>query len=94
VRSTDVIHSFYAPQTLYKIHAVPGTVNQIHFTVEEEGVYYGQCYQFCGLRHSDMLFVLDARSEADYNQWLREQQQARNAAPAENETQEALGEGQ
>ncbi len=94
VRSTDVIHSFYAPQTLYKIHAVPGTVNQIHFIIEDEGVYYGQCYQFCGLRHSDMLFVLDARTEADYNQWLRQQQQARNGTPAENQPGEALGEGQ
>jgi cytochrome c oxidase subunit 2 len=94
VRSTDVIHSFYAIQTLYKIHAVPGVVNQMHFVVEDEGVYYGQCYQFCGLRHSDMLFVLDARSESDYLAWLREQQQAGNAAPSTGETREAVGEGQ
>jgi len=94
VRSTDVVHSFYVPQTLYKIQAIPGTVNQLHFEIHKEGVYYGQCYQFCGVRHSDMLFVLDARSEADYNQWLREQQQARNAVPSTSDTQEALGEGQ
>lgn len=73
VRSTDVIHSFYAINTLYKVQAIPGTVNTMHFIVEDEGVYYGQCYQFCGLRHSDMLFVLDARSEADYLTWLRSQ---------------------
>lgn len=93
VRSTDVVHSFYVPNTLYKIHAVPGVVNQIHFKVEDEGVFYGQCYQFCGLRHSDMLFVLDARSEADYTQWLREQQQAQNIG-AGNDTRVTLVEGQ
>jgi len=82
VRSTDVIHSFYAIQTLYKVHAVPGIVNKMHFVVEDEGVYYGQCYQFCGLRHSDMLFVLDARSEEDYLDWLEEQQAQREAANA------------
>jgi len=76
VRSTDVVHSFYAVNTLYKVQAIPGTVNQLHFKIEDEGVYYGQCYQFCGLRHSDMLFVLDARTTADYETWLREQQSA------------------
>jgi cytochrome c oxidase subunit 2 len=81
VRSTDVIHSFYAPHTLYKIQAVPGNVNQLHFTVEKEGVYYGQCYQFCGLRHSDMLFVLDARSQEDYDDWLDEER-ARQGVPS------------
>ncbi|MPZ48807.1 MAG: cytochrome c oxidase subunit II [Dehalococcoidia bacterium] len=76
VRSTDVIHSFYAPQTLYKIQAVPGNVNLLHFTVTKAGVYHGQCYQFCGLRHSDMLFVLDARDPADYERWLQQTRQA------------------
>ena len=42
---------------LYKIQAIPGNVNQMHFKVEDDGEYYGQCYQFCGLRHSDMRFV-------------------------------------
>jgi cytochrome c oxidase subunit 2 len=45
-------------------------------------VYWGQCYQFCGLRHSDMLFVLDARSEADFEAWLRETQAAQGVIPA------------
>jgi cytochrome c oxidase subunit 2 len=76
VRSTDVVHSFYAPNTLYKVQAIPGTVNQLHFKVEDEGVYYGQCYQFCGLRHSDMLFLLDARTESEYQSWLGEQRRA------------------
>jgi cytochrome c oxidase subunit 2 len=79
VRSTDVVHSFYAISTGYKIQAIPGTVNQMHFKIEDEGEYYGQCYQFCGLRHSDMLFVLDARTEADYLDWL--QSQPKSPAP-------------
>jgi len=78
VRSTDVVHSFYVPHTLYKIQAIPGNVNQMHFKIKADraGVYTGQCYQFCGLRHSDMRFVLDARELADYESWLREQRQA------------------
>ena len=70
VRSTDVVHSFYVPNLLYKIQAIPGNVNQMHFKAEKVGVYTGQCYQFCGLRHSDMLFILDVREEDDYQRWL------------------------
>jgi cytochrome c oxidase subunit 2 len=82
IRSTDVIHSFGVPNTLYKMHAVPGNVNFMHIKVEDVGVYRGQCYQFCGLRHSDMLFILDARSEADYEAWLSETQAAQGVVPA------------
>lgn len=74
VRSTDVIHSFSAPNTLYKIQAIPGNVNQMHFKAEKVGVYTGQCYQYCGLRHSDMRFVLEVKSQADYDAWVRQEQ--------------------
>jgi cytochrome c oxidase subunit 2 len=89
IRSTDVIHSFGIPNTLYKMHAVPGNINQMHITVEDVGVYRGQCYQFCGLRHSDMLFILDARSQADYEAWLRETQAAQGiVSPADTASRE------
>jgi cytochrome c oxidase subunit 2 len=84
VRSTDVIHSFYAPETLYKIQAVPGNINQLHLKIKKAGIYTGQCYQFCGLRHANMLFVIDARSEADYAAWLRETKAAQLVAPEQN----------
>jgi cytochrome c oxidase subunit 2 len=76
VRSTDVIHSFSAPRTLYKIQAIPGNVNQMHFKTEKVGSYRGQCFQFCGLRHSDMLFVLEVKSQADYQRWLSDTKRA------------------
>jgi cytochrome c oxidase subunit 2 len=83
VRSTDVVHSFSAPNTLYKLQAIPGTINTMHLVIEKEGVYTGQCYQFCGLRHSDMLFVIDARSAADYEAWLSETQAAQGVNKAD-----------
>jgi cytochrome c oxidase subunit 2 len=88
VRSTDVVHSFYAPHTLYKVQAIPGTINQMHFVIEDEGVYHGQCYQFCGLRHSDMQFMIDARSEADYEAWLSETQAAQGVEPQQTAARE------
>lgn len=88
VRSTDVVHSFSAPNTLYKVQAIPGTVNQMHFVIEDEGVYHGQCYQFCGLRHSNMLFLIDARSPEDYEAWLSETQAAQGVKPEQTASRE------
>ena len=88
VRSTDVVHSFSAPNTLYKIQAIPGTINTMHLVIEDEGVYHGHCYQFCGLRHADMLFVIDARSQADYEVWLSETQASQGVTPQQTASRE------
>jgi len=81
VRSTDVVHSFYAPHALYKMQAIPGNVNEMHLKVEKAGEYHGQCYQFCGHRHSDMLCILDARDEAGYQQWVTQTQRTQGVTP-------------
>jgi cytochrome c oxidase subunit 2 len=86
--STDVVHSFYAPHTLYKLQAIPGNVNTMHLKFEEVGVFTGQCYQFCGLRHSDMRFVIDVRSQADYDAWVKETQAAQGIDPAKLATKQ------
>jgi cytochrome c oxidase subunit 2 len=79
IRSTDVIHSFYAPHMLYKIQSIPGNINHMHFKATKTGTFTGQCYQFCGTRHADMRWTLQVMSESDYQQWLRD---ARSAQPA------------
>jgi cytochrome c oxidase subunit 2 len=77
-----VVHSFSAPNTLYKLQAIPGNINTMHMKFEETGVFTGQCYQFCGVRHSDMLFIIDVREQADYDTWLSETQAAQGVDPA------------
>ena len=82
VSSTDVVHSFSAPRTLYKLQAIPGSINIMHLKFEETGVFTGQCYQFCGLRHSDMLFLIEVRDQAGFEAWLSETQAAQGVDPA------------
>lgn len=89
VRSTDVIHSFYWPHSLYKVQAVPGNINQMHFKIKDEGVFSGQCYQFCGLRHADMLFIVDARSGPDFQKWLGDQKKAQGIPTGQDESASA-----
>ena len=68
--SVDVVHSFYVPQTLFKRQAIPGTENEFDLTFEKEGLYHGQCTQFCGLQHPDMVFRVRVVEQGAYQSWL------------------------
>jgi cytochrome c oxidase subunit II len=68
--SADVVHSFYVPQTLFKRQAIPGTNNTFDLTFEKVGLYHGQCTQFCGLQHPDMIFRVRVVSQGEYQSWL------------------------
>jgi cytochrome c oxidase subunit 2 len=81
LHATDVIHSFYVPQFLYKKDAVPGRVNEFDVVVQQTGTFGGQCAEFCGLSHTDMLFTVLAMERADYDAWLVEQAQAEPSLP-------------
>jgi Heme/copper-type cytochrome/quinol oxidases, subunit 2 len=41
--SPDVIHSFYVPRFLIKRDTIPGITNRIALTINEKGIYSGQC---------------------------------------------------
>jgi cytochrome c oxidase subunit 2 len=57
-----------------------GTYNWLHFTINEPGVYTGQCAEFCGDSHSLMGMRVVAESAADFDAWLADWRGA--AAPS------------
>lgn len=59
VTSTDVIHSFFVKDFLFKIDAVPGRVNVYWFQAEQVGSYIIQCAEYCGAGHYGMEATLD-----------------------------------
>lgn len=68
VTSADVIHAWTIPALGVKVDAVPGRLNQLGFTVNRPGVFYGQCSEICGSNHSFMpisIEVVDHRSFID-----------------------------
>lgn len=77
LHSVDVIHAFYVPQFLSKLDVVPYADerrdNVFDFTPFAVGEYRGQCAEFCGLAHAEMMFAVSVRSQADYDSWLTEQ---------------------
>ncbi|HEY6568876.1 MAG TPA: cytochrome c oxidase subunit II [Candidatus Limnocylindrales bacterium] len=82
LRSTDVIHAFYVPKFLFKRDVVPGKLNTFDFTVEEAGVYRGQCAELCGTYHGSMLFEVHAVDRATFDAWLQKQIDLANQTPA------------
>jgi cytochrome c oxidase subunit 2 len=73
--SADVLHSWGVPSLGFTMDAVPGRLNEIWFTIERAGVYYGQCRELCGQRHAFMPITVRAVSEADYATWLTQAKQ-------------------
>ncbi len=79
LESGDVIHSFWVPRLGGKRDVNPvvrvpegreSKRNWMHFTIKEEGVYWGQCAEFCGEAHSLMGIRVVAEAEAEFQEWV------------------------
>lgn len=70
VTATDVIHSWTVPAFAVKQDAVPGRIAQLWFSVDKEGVFFGQCSELCGINHAYMPIVVKAVSQEKYDAWL------------------------
>ncbi len=81
VVSQDVIHSFSVPSFGVKIDAVPGRLNKAWFRAEQEGVFYGQCSNICGIDHAFMPIEFHVVSQQAYEAWL--EQAKKNYAAAD-----------
>ena len=68
IASVDVIHSFWVPALRYKHDAIPGS-EQLATLTFPSGVFSGECVEFCGLRHSDMVFFVHAVDPARFRAW-------------------------
>jgi cytochrome c oxidase subunit 2 len=70
----DVIHAWWVPAFGMKKDAIPGFVNELWFRADQVGIYRGQCAELCGRDHAFMPVVVDVRSQADFDSWLKSQQ--------------------
>lgn len=66
----DVIHSFAIPSLWFKIDAIPGRLNERLLTIDEPGVYYGQCSELCGARHAYMPIAIEALPVDQWRAWV------------------------
>ncbi len=89
VTSNDVIHSWWVPELGIKRDAIPGFMYEAWAVIEKPGVYRGQCAELCGINHGFMPIVVEAVSDAQFQQWVSKQKTLEHTADqAQNEVVE------
>ena len=86
ITAQDVIHSWWVPALAIKVDAIPGFINEAWFKIDTDktGLYRGQCAELCGRDHGFMPIVIDVRSKANFDAWLKTQRALqRPADPAQ-----------
>ena len=63
--------------------AVPGRLNETWFRAEEEGIYYGQCSELCGVRHAFMPIMVKVVSKEAFAEWVKTAQEEYAAKDAD-----------
>jgi cytochrome c oxidase subunit II len=86
LHSADVIHSFWVPNLAGKKDLIPGKDATLMLKADREGVYRGQCAEFCGHQHAHMAFLVVAESPEKFTAW--QQQQRQPAAPPSDDLQQ------
>ncbi len=81
LQSADVIHSFWVPQLSGKMDLVPNRTNYMWIDPREPGVYSGNCAEYCGTQHANMLLTVVAQAPDDFKAWTASQQRAAAVNP-------------
>jgi cytochrome c oxidase subunit II len=69
----DVIHSYWVPGLGGKFDAIPGETTETAFEAKETGIFDGQCAEFCGLQHAEMLATIEVMAQDEFDTWLSEE---------------------
>nr|YP_009406903.1 cytochrome c oxidase subunit 2 [Typhlatya taina]ASA39426.1 cytochrome c oxidase subunit 2 [Typhlatya taina] len=72
VSAADVIHSWTIPALGIKADAIPGRLNQVSFSIDRPGLFFGQCSEICGANHSFMPIVVESTSTDSFLTWISE----------------------
>lgn len=84
----NVVYSWAIPSLGARIQALPGWTNQSWFKAANEGRYFGQCSELCGLPHAFKPFEIEVVSQARFDRWVADWR-ARRAPSAAPLTQQA-----
>lgn len=80
LESADVAHSFWIPQLGGKMDVIPNRNNKMWMDPKETGVFFGNCAEYCGTQHANMLIRAVVEPEDEFAKWIASEQ-----APAVND---------
>ena len=75
LESADVIHSFWVPQLAGKTDLIPNRKNRTWIEPFVTGTFFGNCAEYCGTQHANMLLRVIVEEPEDYEKWVRKMRQ-------------------
>jgi len=78
LNSADVLHSFWVPRLAGKVDLIPNQDNQLYFSADKPGTYFGHCAELCLTAHAYMRMYAIAHTEEEFDAWAASFQ---NTAP-------------
>jgi cytochrome c oxidase subunit 2 len=90
LKSADVCHSYWVPRLAGKTDLIPGRTNHLWFQTDRPGLYVGQCAEYCGTQHANMLLRVIVEPPADFERWLENESQPARDDPAASEGRAAF----
>jgi cytochrome c oxidase subunit 2 len=70
LQSADVCHSFWVPRLAGKTDMISGRTNYMWLQTDRPDLYLGQCAEFCGSQHANMLIRVVAEPAEEFDRWL------------------------
>jgi cytochrome c oxidase subunit 2 len=70
LKSADVCHSFWVPRLAGKTDLIPGKTNVMWLQADRPGLFVGQCAEYCGTQHANMLIRVVVESPGEFQSWL------------------------
>jgi cytochrome c oxidase subunit 2 len=77
-----VCHSFWVPRLAGKTDLIPGQTNHAWFRTSQTGLFVGQCAEYCGTQHANMLLRVVVDTPAEFERWLERERQPAAEDPA------------
>jgi cytochrome c oxidase subunit 2 len=78
----DSMHGWTVPGFGIKKSVIPGRLNEGWINVANEGYYFGQCSQICGMNHSFMPIGVRVVSQDEFKKWVDQKKKAAGLLPS------------
>src|ERR1043166_832612 len=88
--SADVAHSFWVPQLAGKTDLIPGHINTMWIDPRQEGIFLGNCAEYCGTQHANMLIRVIVEPPVDFEKWAAAQKLEAASDPGLNSARAAF----
>jgi len=78
------MNSFWVPQLAGQVYAMAGMTTDLWIQADEPGTYHGKSANFSGEGFSHMQFTVNAKPQAEFEEWVQQTKQSADAMSKED----------